>query len=507
MNNVNETRKKNRHVLKSGSYALTVSAIVIAIIIIVNLMTSLLPEKMIKLDMSEEKLYTVGDKTSEILSSLDTDVTLYYICEENKEDDVIKRLADSYDELSDKITLKMIDPAINPDFISKYTTESLSSNSIIAVSEKRNAVVSASDMYKLYVDGAGEMTNSEYQQFMMQYYYSTGQYPQVDAKQLFYGERSITSAVARVVSDNIPKIYFTTGHGETDISAKYRENLETENYELSSLSMISEKIPEDADAIFIVAPTSDITAEEKTLLTDYVKAGGDVILITEYSLKMNEKTPNLSSFCDFMGVKSQDGLVFDANPSNSYQSTPHYILPIVGDPVPTSPVSLMESTNVYVFVPYSHAIEIIPDRTDVTVTPVLYTSTDGYLKAVIDENTKPEKEDGDISGQFNVAVASTYASADTAQTASGGRLVWYSSTSIANSQTDISGGNSELLISTVKWMTDKTESISIIGKDVSVEPLVIDSATASVWKAILCIIVPIAVVSSGFAVWISRRRK
>ena len=58
--------------------------------------------------------------------------------------------------------------------MSKYTNESLESNSVIAVSDKSSAVVGYDDMYMYYLDGYGDLSYSEYQQYVTQYYYSTG---------------------------------------------------------------------------------------------------------------------------------------------------------------------------------------------------------------------------------------------------------------------------------------------------------------------------------------------
>ena len=155
---------------------------------------------------------------------------------------------------------------------------------------------------------------------MTQYYYSMGQYPSTTADRLFYGERDITSAVARAAEDSIPKIYYTTGHGEMGLSSKYTGYIETENYELASLALVSEGVPEDAEAVIIYAPTLDISAEEAETLKTYIKGGGDIVLITGYEVNVGASMPNLSSVCEMMGMKSEDGLVYEGSKSNYYNN-------------------------------------------------------------------------------------------------------------------------------------------------------------------------------------------
>ena len=163
-------KKKNRRVLKTGSYSVAVSVIVIAIVVVINLVVSVLPKSATEIDMSAESVFSLGDTTKGILEGIKEDIKLYYICEEGQEDTRVERIVNSYGELSDKITVVRVDPAIDPNFVSKYTNESLESNSVIAVSDKRSAVVGYDDMYMYYLDGYGDLSYSEYQQYVMQYY-------------------------------------------------------------------------------------------------------------------------------------------------------------------------------------------------------------------------------------------------------------------------------------------------------------------------------------------------
>ena len=83
----------------------------------------------------------------------------------------------------------------------------------------------------------------------------------------FDGEGVITSAIDYVVNEEQPKIYLLEGHGETELPEIFREQLEKENIELETFSLLTAvAIPEDADAILIYGPSSDISEEEKGLL-------------------------------------------------------------------------------------------------------------------------------------------------------------------------------------------------------------------------------------------------
>ena len=80
---------KNKKLLKKGSYSLALTIIVIAAAIFLNLLAGELPYSLTKIDVSENKLYTVGDQTKELASRLTEDVTLYLLAEDGQEDSTL----------------------------------------------------------------------------------------------------------------------------------------------------------------------------------------------------------------------------------------------------------------------------------------------------------------------------------------------------------------------------------------------------------------------------------
>ena len=80
-NNKKEKRKFkdsiNKKYLKNGSYSSVMIVVFVAIIIVINMIVGNLPSKYTQLDISSEKLYTIGDETKAMLKDLDKDVTIY----------------------------------------------------------------------------------------------------------------------------------------------------------------------------------------------------------------------------------------------------------------------------------------------------------------------------------------------------------------------------------------------------------------------------------------------
>ena len=145
-------RKKNKKLFKKGSYSLLLTVLAAAIAIFVNLLAGELPSSATKIDVSENKLYTVGDKTKSVVSALDEDVTLYLVAEDGSEDSTLDELLTRYSDLSSHIHYEKKDPVMNPSFTSQYSSDEVASNSVIAVSDRRSKVIPYSDLYESSVN-------------------------------------------------------------------------------------------------------------------------------------------------------------------------------------------------------------------------------------------------------------------------------------------------------------------------------------------------------------------
>ena len=68
-----------------------------------------------------------------MLKDLDKDVTIYQIAQSGSEDENITNLLKKYEDESKHIKVEQKDPVVNPKFITEYTSDDLSANSLIVV--------------------------------------------------------------------------------------------------------------------------------------------------------------------------------------------------------------------------------------------------------------------------------------------------------------------------------------------------------------------------------------
>ena len=78
--------ERNNVALRGGAYSLIITAIVLAILIMVNLLVSSLPSPFTKYDISSAKLYSITSNTNVVVYLLDQVVTIYWIVRAGKED-------------------------------------------------------------------------------------------------------------------------------------------------------------------------------------------------------------------------------------------------------------------------------------------------------------------------------------------------------------------------------------------------------------------------------------
>ncbi|MGN8755063.1 GldG family protein [Blautia sp. HCP3S3_C12] len=465
--------------IKNGSYTMVMSVIFIAVVIVINMIVSTIPSKYSEIDISSQKLYSIGDETKKMLKDLEKDVTIYQIAQSGSEDENISSLLKKYEDESKHIKVEQKDPVVNPKFVSQYTSDDLSANSLIVVCGDRNKVIDYNNIYETSID---------YQTYSSQ---TTG----------FDGEGQITSAIGYVTSENLPVLYTVEGHGEKDMDSSIKEDIEKANMDIKSLNLLTEgSVPDDADCLFIDSPSTDFSSDEKDAIIEYLENGGKAIIFSDYT---TEDMPNFDAILENYGVQRTEGVVFEGDNQHYAMQMPYYLVPTINS---TDASSETASAGYYVLAPYAQGIKQLDDvRDTVKIESILTTSDQAYSKTDLNSNTI-EKEDGDVEGPFDLGVSITESLDDDKET----QIVYYSTSNLMDSQTNqmVSGGNEKLIMESLKWMTDTEESasVSIPSKSLEVSYLTITDYDAAFWKICTIALIPGIFLVIGFVVWIKRRK-
>lgn len=465
-----------------GGYSVAAGCIVLAIAVAANAFVSALPSSVTKIDTTTNQLFTISEQTENIVSRLQSDVTIYWIVQSGSEDTGVKNLLERYEDLSDRVEVKKIDPDVYPTFLDQYSLSNVYNNSLVVECGDRYRYVSEDEIYV----------------YDYSYYYYTGSY---DVS--FDGESALTSAIDYVVSEDLPKVYVLTGHGESTLATTFSTAVEKENIELADLSLLTEgEVPADGDCLLICCPQSDISSEELEMIRDYLGNGGNMILITDPPV--DGALENLDALMAYYGVTAQEGIVVEGNQSHYAYGTPYYLLPEIESHTITQPLI---DEGYYILMPVAQGLTVSDEKpVTVSVTKLLTTSSSAFSKAAGYSLTTYEREDGDIAGPFALAVAIT----DTLEDGIESNILWFASGALLDEQTNsqVSGGNQDLFLNALSYLCESEgSSISIHAKSLSYDYLTMDSGTASSLSILVVAVIPLMYLAVGIVVVVRRTRR
>jgi len=470
------TSSANGKVFRSGVYSTAILAAAIVLAVLLNLLVGALPKKYTEFDLSEAKMYTLGDSSKKLVQSLDQDVTVYYLCETGSEDAILTKLLDHYADESSHFRWEQKDPAIYPTFAAQYGASDVSTGSLIVVSGENNVVLDAADLYEYdYSD-----------------YYTTG-----SANVTFGGEKQITSAIYKLTAAEETHAYYTTNHGEQALTSSLTEALEAQNITAQPLDLLTSTIPDDCDLLIINDPTSDFASDglvdEISQLQTYLENGGRVLLTTNGY----DETPNLDAVMAQFGLAREAGLVVEGDSSHALYGYPYSLFPDYGT---TDESTALDGVNRSTHVMLSVAQGITVTETDgVTAESLLNTSEDAYSKLNFDTSSTTDKENGDTDGPFSLAV---WARNET----TGAEVIWIGCPNMDNEQLYQSiPGNLTFLQGCAASMVG--QDILIDTKALEASPITIPASTATTLGLVFVFVLPAAVLIAGAVVVLLRRRK
>lgn len=454
---------------KSGAYSSVITVIVIALVVVVNMVFNKLD---LSTDLTSDSLFTLTKDSQKVLKDVKDDITIYYMVTKGEEQDYIKRVIKQYNKVSDHIKVVTKDPVVYPNFSRKYVDDAVSDNDVIVVDETTGAAKYVSSDEMLYSD---------------QYsYYTSG-----SSEQYLDVEGQITSAIQNVLSTDKKKIYVVTGHDEQSISDSLSKTLEKMNVDVQDISLVTQKkVPDDCSLLIEYGPQSDLRDSEKTVIMDYLKKGGTAILMPGY---VEKETPNIDEILDYYGMSIQKGVIYEG--VGHYENYLNWIVPTINTDADV--MSKFDDKD-YVVIGSSQSIKeqkASSLRNSLKLTDILTTSKQSLLKKdPSSQNT--DKEKGDLSGPFTTGV---YAE----ETVDDGTTKL---TVIATNEVQ-----DDLMQNVISGMLgdskDGTTNTSIEVKSLSYSTITMSAGSAIVWSVVLVILVPLALLLTGFAIWFTRRRK
>lgn len=480
---------------RHGAYSVGLTVLVVAVVIVFNLIVGQIPEAYRNIDVSSTKIYDISDTTTELLDSLDKEVDMTVLAVKEETDERITTFLSKYEALSDKIHVEWIDPVLHPSALTDYDTT------------ENTIVISCPDTDKTTTVSFGDILVMDEYSY---YYYGSTSYTEFD------GEGQLTSAVNYVTNDVEKTVYQTTGHGEGSLSSTITDLMTKNSYTLSEVNMLmSDAIPEDCDLLLMYAPATDLSESEVEMLTEYLSAGGKVMVLLGDTGA--EELPNLASVLKTYGMETADGYI--ADPSRSYQNNPYYIFPemsLSGDLASgiESEMALLANT---------HGMTLTdPERDTISTISFLTTSDQAYavteeaqeqgsytLGAVATEEITPDDTAEDSTDEADTEDADTSDEStdeETTETVESRLTVITAGSLIDQNITDTFPQleNTRLFMNAVSANFEGVQNLSIEAKSLSVEYNTVQHA--GLFSLLMIFGIPAVILIGGFIVWFRRRK-
>ena len=474
LKNITGTFKSKK--FKYGGYATLITAVVITLLFVANLVVDMIPAR---LDLTRNQLYSLSEQTFAVLDRLDQDVMIYGVFEPGRSNPTVDEILRRYRDRSRRIGYDYIDPVRDPLTAQRYTQDgqSLRTGSIVVESGDKFRVISPFDL----------VNYAAAQQ---------GQQPQMESLNV---EQRVTSAILFVTGEHMPVVYTLEGHGQNPLPFDLQRQMQLENFEINSLNLLtSDGVPEDASLVIVNSPKRDLTTEEEEYLRTYLENEGRALFLMDILI---DELPNFQALFQTYGIALQNAIVLEGTTERYAAGNPMWLVPIFPDHDIVNPIR----TNRMRFIaPGAQGIEILEmRRRTLEIEPLMVTSDQAFGRPVQSTQLSFAKEEGDLDGPFNLALAITDNVYDmVSNTTQTSKLVVIGNSEFLNTGLE---GSPDFMMNTLNWLVDREEGITIRPKSLRVQPLRINERQFRIYGGLTAILIPLLILAAGFVVWLRRR--
>ncbi|MBR6408041.1 MAG: GldG family protein [Clostridia bacterium] len=480
---------------KTGALAATITAVFIAVIVVLNIILSVLGNTFsLKLDMTSDNLFTMSKSTEEAVKGFDKKIEITSFLKRDDLERYFEAFAgntaavsalDDCVRINPNISMRYIDLNTYPDLANEFNTTMIGYGNVLCFAcGKNQQYAGTSDFYVLGVD---DTTG---------YNYDSNGSPVITGDQI---ERCIIKNLLLVTSSERPKAALVSGHDEVG-NSNLPSMITESGVELAQVKLLIEDIPAGTDFILIPAPTTDYSLLEIDKLNRFLERQGSNSIVVMLSATQGDM-PNLDAFLNKWGIDPREGVIEETDSSSYASGMPELIL-TSAEAETESFIDDMPSGRPVLSFRTRNAGILFEQRDEITVTTLIRTFGTATVKypdgsygdkdtyPVLTRSAKYSDEDGQTYVDavyvfmtpevFNDDIISTYSGA-------------INNESLGNAM--------------INSLTYRTVDVDIPDRNITDRALNISQSVVTIIGFYLfTIIVPLSVLIAGFVVWIKRRR-
>jgi ABC-type uncharacterized transport system involved in gliding motility auxiliary subunit len=449
-----------------GTNALITSLAFIGMLAVLNTITN---QSTLRLDLTEDRQFSLTDETQLLLEQLEQDVRLigFYTPQRVDQRDAILPLLEEFELQSEgKVSYSFIDPHQDP---------------------------IAADQYGINQDGSIAVVIDQASQV-------------ID----FPSEVEITSAILRLANPEERIVYFLTGHGQRELTSttidglyQLNQSLLSKNYQVESLSLQDEtSIPDDALLLVHAGPLVSMTSEEVELIAAYLDQGGSFVLLQDPNLETNiqsEVDPLAGYIAEGWGIALMDDLVI-----NPESLLPQYAVGLASSYAVHPITQRLQGLDTLFPTARSLQTEIL-EGSSVTLTPIVFSSVNAWGETGLDFDSEEQviefNESEDAQGPVTLVVAGEDAS-------TGARLVVFGDSGFAANSDFLNYGNGNLIVNCIDWAARQEQLINITPRQITQRQVIPPTRQSLIFIIFISLVLlPGAVIFMGASIWWRRRKQ
>ena len=478
--------------LKYGGFATLFTVIFLVAIVILNVIaTALVDRYPLTLDLTSTGAYELSEDTTNYIKSLDKEILIDVMIDRQslrsagpyfvQADEIINQ----YAKTNSNITVNYIDIVKNPAYASKYPNQDVAQYDIvISCGSDRVRVVSIADMFNTSTNsGSLSITSSK-------------------------AEKVMTSAIMGVSADENYKVAVMTGHEELS-SSGFQSFLSENVYNVSTLNLATDDIPDDINLILIVSPLRDYSEDELKKIDRYLdnsgKFGKNVMYVADTS--QPESLPNLDAFLSEWGIKVNSGAVYETDSSKVFNYQRYFVVADYAKDTDSYSADF-KAANRLITLPSSRPLEVLFETGNSRRTKTLleFSATAGVAPA--DAGSDFDYNANVLGHTIPGVVLSTQTTYD-GTTQQNSNVIVAGSTSFISSDliSSTSVANGEYLINMLNLLTERKNVVDIVSKELGGTSLSMTQNQTTTLAVTFIAIVPLIVLVFGVVVWLRRRNR
>jgi len=418
-----------------------------------------------KLDLSENKLYTLAPQSQIILQSLSKPTKVYVFLKEIDTTD--KELLANYRSYNNNFQFVFIDPEMQPALARQFSSKPLGTV-YLEYGNKRQQV------QDLRINPQGEPSEK-------------------------ISEISLTNALESIQNNTQGTIYILQGHQEPTLFTSNNtisegvKALEDRGYRVKPLNLIQQtNFPKDITSLLIIGPKKTLLASEVKLIKQYVDQGGNIMLLID-----PQTDPGLDKLLKEWGVKLDPRLVIDASGRGSQVGLGPES-PIISQ-YGNHPITQAFQNGDSIF-PLSRPIQVVKLK-EVENFPLLKTDNKMWATAKIERDKIIFNPQTDLTGPFNLGYALTKNVTDKQS-----KMIVVGSSTFATNGWFSRLLDGDFFINSIEWLSQAPEhQLTIKPKEASNRRINLSLIQSSFLTWVALIIVPLFGLILAIFFWWKRR--